>query len=333
MSRTVWLLAMSPTPSATPPNTTPSTANPAVQAASSPRCSRQARTSRTRPGRQHARADVAPRGQHHGRGGEHGGQARDDGEQPPALAAVGADALDQADRRQPRQPRQPAAGLAAEVAGDPQHVGRAEGRHGDPPGAAGVAGELRGDGADRGEQPAGGRQLQPQGQRSRDRQVLAPRDDGHQRRQDEVGAQGRGQRRRQARVAPDHGGAEQLAAAALLLDAGVPDDREQADQPHDHGDEPGPPGDELAEAGAGQAAVEPDQPSVVGVLQALGGRREGFAQRLHVDQHDDGQVHDPQWQQRPVAPQDQADQPARADQGAHRATSAVRCPPSAEVFS
>ena len=54
-------------------------------------------------------------------------------------------------------------------------------------------------------------------------------------------------------------GAEQLAAARLLLGPGVPDDGEQADQPDHDGHEPGPPGDQLAEAGAEQRAVQRDE--------------------------------------------------------------------------
>lgn len=72
--------------------------------------------------------------------------------------------MDQADWRQPRQPGQSTAGLAAEVAGDPQQVGRAEDAEGDAPGAAGAIGELCGHSPDRGEHPAGGGELNAEGQ-------------------------------------------------------------------------------------------------------------------------------------------------------------------------
>jgi hypothetical protein len=126
-------------------------------------------------------------------------------------------------------------------------------------------------------------------------------------------------------VPADHGRAEQLAPSRLLVGAGVADDGEQADQPDQDGQEAGPPGDELAQAGAGQGAVEGDEAGIVGVLEALGGG-EDVAEDPGVAGQDQAEERDPQRQQPAVAPHDQPDQLAGADQGAHHATSA--CPPA-----
>ena len=132
------------------------------------------------------------------------------------------------------------------------------------------------------------------------------------------------QRRGEPRVPAERGGAEQLAAAGLLLGSGVPDHGEEADEPDHHGDEARAPGDQLAQARAGQRTVERDEAGIVragvGVPLPSGGRREELVDRGDVGKRDDADEHDPQRHQHPVAPQDQTDQPAAAGQLAHWCT-------------
>lgn len=72
--------------------------------------------------------------------------------------------------------------------------------------------------------------------------------------EDHVGAEGHDQRRGQAGMATDHSGTEQLAAAGLFLGAGAPYDGEDAEQPDHDENKTRSLSDQLAEAGAEQAA-------------------------------------------------------------------------------
>jgi hypothetical protein len=130
-------------------------------------------------------------------------------------------------------------------------------------------------------------------------------------------------------VAADRGRAKQFPATGFLLNAGVPDDGKQADQSHDDGDEPGPPDDELAEAGAGQTPVERNEHRVVGVLQTFRRCGENLAEGGWKAEHHEAEEPDPQRQEQPVPTQDQPDKLAGAGQHRHRDTSARGSPAAA----
>src|SRR5262249_23928939 len=125
--------------------------------------------------------------------------------------------------------------------------------------------------------------------------------------------------------------------AGLLLGAGVPDDHEQRGEADDHRYEAGPPRGQLAQAGAGQPAVERGERGVAHALLGVAALPVGGREQADDGGGEEGRYATaeqyPQREHHPVAAQDQADQPAATRERAHRATPAgadgVPPPPAA----
>jgi hypothetical protein len=140
-----------------------------------------------------------------------------------------------------------------------------------------AAGQLCGHRGDRGEHPAGRRELGPERHRPGRRHALADHRDAEDETEHQIGRDPDDQRGRQLRVPAHRRRPDQLGTAGLLVRTRVPDDREYGEERDDHRDEAGPPGDQLADAGAGQLSVQRDEAGVVHadvrvVLPFRGGR-------------------------------------------------------------
>ena len=125
--------------------------------------------------------------------------------------------------------------LAEHVAGGAQHEGEPDGGGGERVGAPGGDGELGGDGGDRGEGDPDAADRGGCGDGAGERQAGADEGEREQRGGQHVRGDDDEQRGGQQRVPADHGGAEQLRPAGLLVLAGVPDHREGAQQRDDQG--------------------------------------------------------------------------------------------------